>query len=282
MKKFSFFMALAVLLSGCALFQDLADVKRPDIRYSSMSIQNISFSEVTLLFDFEVDNPNRFGVSADQYSYEFFINENSFLKGTQAENIQVTRESSSIVQVPVSVNYSDMFNTFGSLINRDSFAYELATEVRFNIRGLGQQSIPVSTSGELPIPRMPTVEFGGYNIKQISMSGAELEISLKVNNPNRFGISLANAAYALNVNGREWLDTRLDRRIDLGSSGSETINIPIRLNASQMGSVLLDMMSGNTQFDYRLTGSADVSADIEGFDDATTIPFDLDGRFSSD
>lgn len=282
MKKIFLLSSLVILLSGCAIFQDLSDIKKPSVRYSSMSIQNISFSEVTLLFDFEVENPNRFGVSADQYSYEFFINENSFLSGTQSENIRVSRESKSTVQVPVTVSYTDMFGTFSSLMNRDSFAYELATEVRFSIRGMGQQKIPVKTSGELPIPRMPTIEFGGFNIKQISMAGAELEVALKINNPNTFGISLANAVYALTVNGREWLDTGLDRRINLNSSSSETIHIPIRLNASQMGSVLLDMMRGSTEFDYRLTGSADVSADIEGFDDGTTVPFDLDGRYSSE
>jgi len=93
---------------------------------------------------------------------------------------------------------------------------------------------------------------------------------------------MSNAAYALNVNGREWLDTRLGDRISLGGSESDMVTIPIRLNASQMGSVLLEMMGGNTSFNYNLSGSADISADIEGFDDGTTIPFDLDGRYTTD
>jgi LEA14-like dessication related protein len=282
MKKTAFIIILIFLVSGCAVLRDYADVQRPSVNFSKMSVQNISFDGVTLLFDFDVNNPNRFGVSANQYSYEFFINNNSFLSGTQRENLRISRESSSVVQVPVSLNFSEVFNTFSSLVRSDSFSYQLSTEVQFDVPGLGTQRVPVSADGELPVPRMPGIEFGGFNVRNISLAGAEMELNFRVSNPNPFGISLSNAAWVFQVNGREWLDTRLGDRIRLGGGTSDTITIPIRLNASQMGSVLLEMMSGSASFDYNLTGSADVSAELEGFQDGETVPFDLSGRYRAD
>ncbi len=281
MKKILPLFVLFLFLSSCALLRDYADVQRPSVNFSKMSIQNISFDGVTLLFDFDVNNPNRFGVSADQYSYEFFINDNSFLSGTQQENIRISRESSSVVQVPVSLNFSDVFSTFTSLVRRDSLSYKIATEVQFDIPGLGRQRVPVSTAGELPIPRMPRIEFSGLNVRNLSLSGAEIDLGFRVSNPNSFGISLSNAAYVFRVNGREWLDTRLGDRIRIGGSQSDTITIPVRLNASQMGSVLLDLIGGSTQFDYNLSGSANISAELEGFQDGGTIPFDVSGRHTT-
>lgn len=282
MKKILPLVLLFVFISSCSALRDLADVRQPTVNYNKMSIQNISFDGVTLLFDFDVNNPNKFGVSADQYTYEFFINDNSFLSGIQTENLRVSRESTSTVQIPITLNFSEVFNTFSSVVRRDSLSYRLSSEVQFDLPGVGQRKVPVSAAGEIPIPRMPRIEFSGYNIKNISLAGAEMDINLRVSNPNPFGISMSNAAYALNVNGREWLDTRLGDRISLGGSESDMVTIPIRLNASQMGSVLLEMMGGNTSFNYNLSGSADISADIEGFDDGTTIPFDLDGRYTTD
>lgn len=282
MKKTIPFVILLIIISSCAALRDLADFRQPTANFDKMSIQNISFDGVTLLFDFDINNPNRFGINADQYSYEFFVNDNSFLSGIQTENLRVSRESTSTIQVPVSLNFSEIYNTFSSVAQRDSISYRIATEVQFDIPGIGLRRVPVSTAGVLPVPRMPRIEFGGYNVKNLSLSGAELDIHLRVTNPNRFGISMANAAYALNVNGREWLDTRLGETIRLSGTESDQITIPIRLNASQMGSVLLEMMAGNTSFNYNLTGSADIFADIEGFDDGTTIPFDLDGRYTTD
>ncbi len=281
MKKILPFLSLLLFISGCAVLRDYADVQRPSVSYSSMSIQNISFDGVTLLFDFNVNNPNRFGVSADQYSYEFFINDNSFLTGTQRENIRISRESTSVVQVPVSLSFSDVFNTFSSLARRDSLSYRIATEVQFDIPGLGRQRVPVNAAGELPVPRMPRIEFSGLNVRDISLSGAEIDLGFRVSNPNPFGISLSNAAYVFQVNGREWLDTRLGDRIRIGGSQSDTITIPVRLNASQMGSVLLDLIGGSTRFDYNLSGSADISAELEGFSDGETVPFDVSGRYQS-
>jgi LEA14-like dessication related protein len=281
MKKILPLLVLFLFLSSCALLREYADVQRPSVNFSKMSIQNISFDGVTLLFDFDVNNPNRFGVSADQYSYEFFINDNSFLSGTQQENIRISRESSSVVQVPVSLNFSDVFSTFTSLVRRDSLSYKIATEVQFDIPGLGRQRVPVSTAGELPIPRMPRIEFSGLNVRNLSLSGADIDLGFRVSNPNSFGISLSNAAYVFRVNGREWLDTRLGDRIRIGGSQSDTVTIPVRLNASQMGSVLLDLIGGSTQFDYNLSGSANISAELEGFQDGETIPFDVSGRHTT-
>lgn len=282
MKKLIPVIALLFLIASCSALRDFADVRQPTVNYSQVSIQNISFEGVTLLFDFDVNNPNQFGVTADQYSYEFFINDNSFLSGTQTENLRISRESTSLVQVPVSLNFSEVFNTFGSMVRRDSLSYQLSTEVEFDVPGLGKQRVPINAAGELPIPRMPRIEFGGLNVNNLSMSGADLEVGFRVSNPNSFGVSLANAAYTLNVNGREWLDTRLADAIRLDASESDMITIPIRLNASQMGSVLVDMMRGTTEFDYNISGSADISADIDGFDDGSNIPFDLDGTYRTE
>lgn len=282
MKKLIPVISLLFLIASCSALRDFADVRQPTVNYSQVSIQNISFEGVTLLFDFDVNNPNQFGVTADQYSYEFFINDNSFLSGTQAENLRIIRESTSLVQVPISLNFSEVFNTFSSLLRRDSLSYQLSTEVEFDVPGLGKQRVPINAAGELPIPRMPRIEFGGLNVNNLSMSGADLEVGFRVSNPNSFGVSLANAAYTLNVNGREWLDTRLADAIRLGASDSDMITIPIRLNASQMGSVLVDMMRGTTEFDYNISGSADISADIDGFEDGNTIPFDLDGTYRTE
>ncbi len=282
MKKFVSIFMVAVFASGCAALRDLADTRRPTLEYNRMSIQSIDFNRAVLQFHFDVNNPNPVGLTADRYSYEFFINDNSFLSGTEDQNLRISRESVSTLSVPVTLNFSEMLNTFSSLVGSEVIAYRINTEVQFDIPGLGVQRLPVNAAGELPIPRIPRIEFGGFDVKNLSLAGAEMEVAFRVTNPNIFGISMSNAAYTLQVNGREWLDTRLVDAIRLGASESDTIRIPIRLNSAQMGSVLLEMLAGTTTFNYGLSGSANLSADIEGFDTGTTIPFNVSGRYTMD
>lgn len=282
MKKLIFTVLILSFLTGCNTLKDLANVQKPSVRYSSMSIEDISFSDVTLLFDFEVTNPNSFGVSADQYQYEFFINGNEFVTGIQNERLRIENNSTTTIQIPVSLSFSEVFETVRSVASQDSLAYRLSTEVQFDVAGLGRQSVPVSAEGELPIPRLPKIELSSFDVQELSLTGAELVASLRIENPNPFGISFANTFYKIEVNGKEWLNTTLEKNINLNGSASDLITIPVRLNSSQMGSVLMDMLRGETEFEYHLTGSAQVSADIKGFTGMETISFDRTGTYRMD
>lgn len=282
MKKIILSLFVLIVFISCNTLKDLSNIQKPSVRYSSMSIQDMSFDDVTLLFDFEVDNPNSFGVSADQYQYEFFINGTEFVTGIQNENVRIESESKSIIQVPVSLTFSEVYNTISLAVNRDSISYRISSEVRFDIAGVSQQRVPVSAEGELPIPKLPKIELSNFNVNELSFSGAEMVASFRVENPNSFGISFADASYNLEVNEKEWLDTTLERNIELGGSESELITIPIRLNSSQMGSVLFDMLRGEKEFPYNLTGSARISADLPGFDGFEVLPFNISGTYKLD
>lgn len=281
-KKYFFTACLIIFISGCSTLSRYADVREPSVRFSDMSIQSISFDGVTLLFDFDVTNPNQFGVSAEEYSYEFFINERSFLTGRQTDKISIDREQTTTIQVPVSMRFLEVAETFGSVLRQDSLSYQLATKVSFDMPALGSREVPVETSGQFPIPKIPRIEFGEFNVNSMSFSGAEVEVSFHINNPNPFGISLNRASYVLDVNGNEWLDSTLEERIEVRGSERKTVTIPLQLSTSQLGTAMLSILSGNQAFDYELTGTAEISADLEGFEDYEVIPFDLQGSYRLD
>lgn len=281
-KYLSIPVIILLLLSSCASLRDAADIREPDVRFSDVSIQNITFDGVTLLFDFDVTNPNRMDVSADSYSYEFFIDGESFISGTQEENLDIGRESTSTVQVPVSLTFSNVYESFRSVLRQDSVSYRLATDVTFSLPVMGSRTVPVEAEGDLPVPKIPEIELAGFDLLDISLSGAEAEISFRVSNPNAFGIVLQGASYVLEVNGREWLDTTLGESIRVSGSENRNITIPISLDSSQLGPALAEIMGGRKEFEYDLTGTAEISADLEGFDEQQTIPFDLSGMINID
>lgn len=285
MKKYllpSLFVSTLFLLSSCATLRDAANVQEPTVKFSDMSIQNINFDGVTLLFDFDVTNPNRVDVSADNYNYEFFINGQSFITGTQDEQLEIGRESTSTIQVPVSMTFSNLYESFRTVLRQDSVSYRMDTAVSFSLPVVGSRTVPVEAEGQLPIPKIPRIQFKDFDMKRLSFSGAEVELSLRVNNPNTFGVTLAGADYVLQVNGKNWLDTSLGESIQVSGSESRDIIIPIELSASQMGSALVEMMGGRKEFNYKLTGQARVSADLQGFTEEQLVPFDLEGVFNLD
>ena len=273
-------VALQLFLLSCSTLRDAADIREPNVEFSKMSIQSISFDGVSLLFDFDVTNPNRMDVTAEGYQYEFFINERSFLSGEQNVPVAVSSESTTKVQVPVSMNFAELYETFGSLIRGDSLSYKLATEVDFDLPVIGTRRVPVEANGVLPVPRVPRVSLGNFEIKKLSLSGAEFEVTFRISNPNLFALALHGAEYVLRVNGREWLDTELIEAVQVAGSETREFTFPVILSTAQLGSAMIDIIAGRTQFNYELTGRAQVSADLEGFEDGQEIPFDLKGVYN--
>jgi len=277
-----FLILLLTVLASCATLRDAANIQEPDVRFSNMSIQTINFDGVTLLFDFDVTNPNRLDVSAESYNYEFFINGRSFISGTQEERLEIGGESTSIVQVPVSMTFSNLYESFRSVLQQDSISYRMDTAVSFSLPAIGSRTVPVQAEGILPIPKVPRIQFGDFEMKRLSFTGADIDISFRIDNPNPFSITLSGADYTLRVNGNEWLDTSLGESISVMGADTREITLPLELSASQMGSALVEMMRGKKTFDYQLTGQARVSADMEGFTKEQTVPFDLEGVLNID
>lgn len=271
---------LCLIMSSCALLRDLSNVGLPDLSFNRVGIQGFGFNEATLLFTFDVDNPNPVGLTAQRYSYDFLINNSSFVSGEHRDRVSISRESSSLLEVPVTVKFTELYRAFSSILQEDHFEYNLNTRFTFDIPGLGEQSLPINAAGRLPVPKIPKFEFGGFDVNRVSLSGADMELKFNVTNPNIFPVSLLGADYSLEVNGRNWLDTALQNSISLGSSESSEIVIPVQLNALQMGSVLGELIAGETNFNYRLTGNANIGAEIEGFQFQDMIPINMTGNFS--
>lgn len=271
---------LCFFISSCTMLKDLSNMVLPNLSFNSVGIQGFGFNEATLLFEFDVNNPNPVGLTAQRYNYDFLINNNSFVSGEHRDRVSISRESDSLLEVPVTIKFTELYRAFSSILQDDHFDYNLNTRFTFDIPGLGEQSLPINASGRLPVPKIPKFEFGGFDVNRVSLAGADMELRFNVTNPNVFPVSLMGADYSLEVNGRNWLDSALQNSISLASSESSEIVIPVQLNALQMGSVLGELIAGETQFDYRLTGNANIGAQIEGFEFQDMIPINMAGRFT--
>jgi len=280
MKKYLLLLFALVLFAGsCATIRDLASIKEPDVKYSSMKFDSISFDGITMLFDFEVDNPNRVDVKATSYNYDFLLNGESFLSGEQIQGLEIKGNSKNIVTVPVSFNFEQAWTSVRSIAQQDSIEYRLSTEVEFDLPVLGKRTVPVSASGYFPVIKTPTFNFRDFNLGRLSLSGAELELKVTIKNPNSFGIWVDGVDYNLMVNGAKWAESTIHQKIELGADTEREVTIPLQLNFTQLGSATYQLLTGGTSFNYEVTGDANAGADLPGFRDDKQLNFNFSGVF---
>jgi LEA14-like dessication related protein len=278
MKRILLISLLFISISGCALFQSLSSVQSPSVSYKDFHVDGFSFQGMDLLFDFDVTNPNNVDIRAESYQYEFFINDESLISGNRTDRVEIPASNTQMIQVPVSMNFQELYRAGRSVLDRDSIRYQLATEVEFDLPVLGSRRIPVRAEGYLPVIRIPEISFEGFDIRQLSLNGAEFAARIRVVNPNTFGFSFRNVGYRLEVNDSEWVDSTLSEPLQVEANSDTEIEIPVRLSGASLGTAVLQILSGNQVFNYSISGGGEIDLDLPFVRDTAFLPFNLSGQ----
>lgn len=267
MKKFVkgiFFILPVLFLFSCSVQEILktAGVSKPIVKYERVKISGLSFDGIDLMFDFSINNPNALGVSLAGFDYDVEINGNSFISGEQDKKITIPSKGKDIIQIPVSLSFSELIGTYKSFADRDSVDYGLAGSFAFDLPVIGKVSVPYSASGNFPLLKIPSISVEELKLKDISLLGAEVVLKLNCENRNNFDLGIDGFNYSFGIAGNEWINSGFSKKLSLKSGKESEITIPIKLNFLQVGSSVYNLLTGNSELDYFLKGDFNVTSGL--------------------
>lgn len=277
MKHILLYSSLALILGSCATLQK-AFLKEPTVEYRTVQVQGLDFDSVSLLLDFAVTNPNALDLNASAYRWNVSIGGKEFVTGTSQAPLSVAGKSTSVVQIPVSIGFKDLFAVFGDLAANDSVPYVVNLSTDLEVPVLGTRSIPVSSKGYIPVPKLPSFRIDDFELTKFSLAGSVVTLKMRVANPNYFAITYSNATYALKVNGEEWLNSRLNRSIEIMPKSDVVLSIPIDVNLQRWGTTVYRILTRGEEFEYALNGKGDLRVGLPDFPDLLGIPFNVSGK----
>ncbi len=278
MKKLIIPVILHSLLttSGCAIIDSILGegrVQEPVVNVESVNVGDVSFEALELLFDINIENPNQLGITLSSFDYELLLNEKSFVRGDQPEGMQIEAEASNTVRVPISLTFRDIIESVQSVVDQDSSQYQFKSGFALNLPVIGDVRIPVSRTGAIPVIKKPSLNIASFNIKNISFTGADAVLRLKLNNPNFFSFELKQLQYNFSIDGINVLRGTADKSITITQDDESTIEIPLSLNFVDFGQSIYRILRGEQDAQFRFTGSALFDSSIDFFQN---IPLDFD------
>lgn len=269
---------LMLLISGCSTIMNIFGYENPEVRYRTMNIENISLDDISLMFHFDIDNPNRAGVRLEEYHYSLLINDRDFLTGSHRNQLEIASRSKGQLSLPLTLTYRDIYESVSSVVRADSFSYTLKTEVGVEIPFYGIRVIPVEVQGTLPRLRMPRIAFERFDVGSFSFSGVEVTLVLRVTNPNSMGMMLSDVNMAAAIGGHNLAEIKLDD-ISVGSGDQALVPVRFSMGLGSLASSVLDMLRGNQRFEYDIKGAGFVKLDHPAFKDRKQLPFHLIGDY---
>ena len=264
---------------SCSSMQELLQTRKPRLSVKDTRLSDMSFESVTLTVDVQVENPNSIGLTMAGFDYDLSISGKTFIQGDQNRSMSIPPQGKSTLPIPVRINFIELYNMIRSLKDRDNAPYRIACGLTFDIPVLGRTRVPVSHSGSIPAVKLPAVELTGMKTKDLTITGADLELRMKVKNPNGFGISLKKIIYDFSVDGNRWVQGRQEKALDVAQKASGIVTIPVSLNFIEMGSTVYTLISGGKELNYRLSGTMDFGTTLPIFKNAQ-VPIEESGKIT--
>ncbi len=268
LKKWTAALILAMVLTigACASLEQL--IQKPEIDFESLGTQNLSLSEGTFLFRFSVSNPNPVGVGVDDIRYDLDINGENFISSRLAQGLHLAASGSTPMEIPVTINYMDVFKSLSRFLQSDALDYRLTGSA-----GVGPLRIPYRTSGKIDLPKMPDITVDGIRIDRLSFNGASLKLVLGLKNPNAFSTKIDGLEYAARLGDVDLAKGTARQTTALTGNGRSTMDVNVNLNFLALGRSARTLLSGSSAR-CLLTGSMLVDT-LTGLE---KIPFQFDGQ----
>lgn len=268
-----------LVISGCAQLQKHADTIKPTAKLTGTRLANIDFDKVDIIFDLAVKNKNPIELNLAGLDYDLKIENQSLVSGVTAKAVKLKANSTSAVQLPVTLKFDDLKKLPGELWDKDKLAYDLQTTFNIKLPIIGNYAIPVDKQGEVPVPKMPDIKIKDVKVKNLSFTSAEVIAQIEVYNPNDFNLGLNNMDYQLKVNQDNWGHGKINKSINIAKKSKGIIEIPVKLNLLTAGKSAYDILINKSPIDYQLKGNVTINSALELLKDYK-MPLDISGTTS--
>lgn len=246
---------LLLFLMHCAELGQLARIQQPGLDVAGMRITALSLDKIDLAFDLQMNNPNPLSVTLAGFDYDLFLNGHSFVKGRQDDQLQIQANGASMLEIPVSLSFREIYETYQSMKNRDSTDYQLNCGLSFDLPILGPTRIPATKSGHLPLIKIPKISVSALKVEKLNFTGADLTLELSVENPNTFEVLMNRLNYVLKINGSEWASGNTQQVGNVNAKKHGILRLPVSLNFLEMGRTAYQIVSGKEKVQYELGGT---------------------------
>ena len=265
----------AAALAACESLESA--IRKPTVEVAAFQIERLSFETADLRLDLKITNPNPVGIELAGFDYSLVIEGAELVKGSVDKKVGLRAGGSSVVPVPMSFRYTELFAAARSLADKDETPYQITVGLSFDLPVLGKMKVTAAHKGTLPVVHVPRVRLASVRLEGVTLQGASLVLGVELANPNGFGLSLASLDYRFSVSGQRWATGTSRRAAQIAAKQSGRIDIPVNLEFASIGRSVRDTLLGRAPLAYSLSATLSVGTTLPLLKSAT-VPVEVSGQ----
>ncbi len=268
---------VAAALTACASFDLSSAIRKPTVEVAAFVIERLSFETADLRLDLKITNPNPVGIELAGFDYSLVIEGSELVKGTVDKKVGLRAGGSSVIPVPMSFRYTELFAAVRALADKDETPYQITVGLAFDLPVLGKLKVTAAHNGTLPVVHVPRVRLASVRLEGLTLQGANIVLGVELANPNGFGLSLASLDYRFSVSGQRWATGTSRRAAQIAAKQSGRIDIPVNLEFASIGRTVRDTLLGRAPLAYSLSATLAVGTTLPLLKSAT-VPVEVSGQ----
>jgi len=262
-------------LTSCSQLKNI--VAEPTFKAQSFEISKISFEDMDLLFKVRIDNPNSFSIPFPNIDWNLAVNNSQFLSNTLTKNTTIAAKGSTVVDIPIKVNYQNLYNVIKSLANVSESTYKMNVGLAVPLPVLEKKRFEVNFNGNVPMLKKPSIAFKEIKVNSVNLNKVDLSVVCEMENKNNFAVLLDNLNYDLKINNVEWAKGSAKSNKSVAANQKTTVPIEISVNSLSMIKEITQIISGNKPVNYSCSGSLNIQTDNQLLKNIN-LPYDLKGN----
>ena len=256
----AFTLICAILVGGCQSLQDLlGGVPKPTAHVIGASIRGLSLENIVLLFDVAIDNPYSTSLPLADFRYALASGGKTFLEGMVQPSGSIPARAKQVIQLPAALQFSSLFAALKGVKPGTVVPYTADFKIGVDAPVLGRIDVPLSKSGELPVPAAPQVELSSLAVGKLNLDQIKASAKLQIRNTNQFPLDLTKLGVTLALGGQEVGSSRLANPASLAAGQSTTLEVPLAFSPRAAGVGIVNLLRGN-QIAYQVSGSVEANS----------------------
>ncbi|XP_068655734.1 desiccation-related protein At2g46140-like [Aristolochia californica] len=232
---------------------------KPSASVAAVHIPSIDLKHADLVIDVLVSNPNPIPIPLVDVKYLIESDGRKLMQGLIPDAGTIHAHGTETIKVPVTLIFDDIKETYKDIKSGSVIPYKVAVELIVDLPVFGNISLPLETTGEIPVPYKPDVDLMKVKFTSFSFEETTAMLHLKVDNKNDFDLGLNALEYEMCLAGVSIGGARLSKSANIDKNGYGMIEIPITFKPKDFGSALWDMIRGK-RAGYSMMGTIDVDS----------------------
>jgi LEA14-like dessication related protein len=255
----AFALVCSYLVAGCqALEGILESSQKPTARIIGTELKNLSLEKIDLVFNVEVANPYAVDLPLLDLAYNVGSGGTSLLQGTIKPSGAVQARGTSVIQLPARITFASLVRTLKGVKPGSVVPYQADLTLGVDAPVVGRLVLPLSKSGDLPVPAAPEVQLASFEIAKLGMDETIATAKLQVKNTNSFVLNLSKLSIELALGANKVANTSLANSAKIAPGQSVAVDVPLSFSPRSFGLAVFNLLRGNKAA-YSLVGSLEAA-----------------------